>query len=141
LKTFLLADDDWDDKEVFVEALGEIDPSIVCHCAADGQEMIDKLSDGEISDPEIIFLDINMPGMNGWECLVYLKKSELFRDIPVIMYSTSSHRREKELAREFGATGFFTKPSVFSELKNILAGLVAKKPGDIGGIGAYLESL
>jgi len=66
LRRFLLADDDNDDQEIFREALFQIDPTIECYCFSDGQELINKLTIGEPEQPDILFLDINMPGMSGW---------------------------------------------------------------------------
>jgi len=127
--TFLLADDDTDDKTLFCEALAEIDPGIVCHTASDGKEALAILSQKQIEKPSIIFLDINMPVMDGWQCLGKLKASSDHRDIPVIMYSTSSYQRDIELALESGAFCFFTKPSDYRELRTILR-LIATTPVD-----------
>ena len=125
--TFLLADDDADDKTLFCEALSEIDPGIVCHTAGDGREALAILSEKQIKKPNIIFLDINMPVMDGWQCLGKLKEHSDHRDIPVIMYSTSSYQRDIELALESGAFCFFTKPSDYRELRSILR-LIATTP-------------
>jgi CheY-like chemotaxis protein len=119
-KIFLLADDDNDDRALFCEALGEIDPAIVCYCVTDGKATLEVLADKDLEKPEIIFLDINMPGMNGWECLTKLKQHDDHKHIPVIIYSTSSHQREADIALDLGALCFFTKPSNFLELKEIL---------------------
>lgn len=127
--TFLLADDDADDKTLFCEALAEIDSSIVCHTASDGKEALAILSEKQIEKPSIIFLDINMPVMDGWQCLGRIKQNNDHRDIPVIMYSTSSYQRDIELALESGAFCFFTKPSDYRELRNILR-LIATTPVD-----------
>ena len=125
--TFLLADDDADDKTLFCEALSEIDPAIVCHTASDGKEALAILSEKQIKKPNIIFLDINMPVMDGWQCLGKIKQDNYNKDIPVIMYSTSSYQRDIELALEGGAFCFFTKPSDYRELRNILR-LIATTP-------------
>lgn len=70
--------------------------------------------------PDVIFLDLNMPAMSGWQCLAKLKNDTALKNIPVIMYSTSSNPREKEIAIELGATGFVTKPTDFGVLTKIL---------------------
>lgn len=121
---FLLIDDDADDSELFREALQETDPSIPLHCAENGEEALKLLK--EIDKPDIIFLDINMPRMNGWECLKKLKSSSEYKQIPVIMYSTSSHQREVDIAIDLGALSFFTKPHSYSELKNMVKGVIEK---------------
>lgn len=117
-KIFLLADDDGDDQQLFREALEAVDPTVVCYCAASGLEALDILSKAE--KPHLIFLDVNMPGMNGWQCLKAIKATEAYKHIPVLMYSTSAHQRDVEIALDLGALCFFTKPHNFNELKNIL---------------------
>ncbi len=120
IKIILLADDDDDDTELFCEALFEVDPGVTCTCVRDGKEVLEVLSNMKESLPDIIFLDVNMPGMNGWECLTRLKEEEAFRLIPVVMYSTSSLQRNANEALELGAVGFFIKPNDFKQLKTLL---------------------
>src|SRR5689334_14609709 len=96
--TFLMADDDPDDVAMFREALLIIDPAIGFYHAEDGRGVFRILADKNLDRPDIIFLDINMPVMNGLECLVELKHNEAYKDIPVIIYSTASHQKEVERA-------------------------------------------
>ena len=123
-KVFLLADDDTDDAELFKEALSVADSSAIFYHARDGQEVLDMLEDSNLEDPNFIFLDINMPVLNGWECLSKLKSDKAYNNIPVIIYSTASHQREIDIAFNLGASCFFTKPKDFKELKVNLKVLV-----------------
>ena len=120
VKRFLLVDDDTDDRELFSEALACVNPVIICDLAADAEEALTILDSKEIDAPDIIFLDINLPLMTGWQFLANLKKTEAYKDIPVIMYSTSNNRRDKEIAKDLGALCFITKPSAFKMLKTTL---------------------
>ena len=120
---FLLVDDDADDSELFKEALNEVDDAAIFYHAENGEEALKKLN--ELHLPEIIFVDINMPRMNGWEFLRALKFIERYRTIPVIMYSTTSHPEEIQTANALGVT-FQTKPSSYSDLKKMLAGVIAR---------------
>lgn len=61
-----------------------------------------------------------MPKMGGWECLEKLKNSSKYNHIPVIMYSTSSAKKDIAMAYRLGALLFITKPEEFKELSNIL---------------------
>lgn len=117
VKKILLIDDDADDRELFCDALSEIDPQIICYTATGGYKALEKLDHQEIIIPDIIFIDINMPGMNGWQCISVLKEQESYKHIPMIMYSTTSHTEDIEKAQSMGALCFFTKPSNFKELK------------------------
>ena len=117
-KIILLADDDLDDASIFCEALRSIDPKIICYCATDGVEALELLDN--LERPNIIFLDINMPRMNGWEFLQRIKCTDEFKEIPVLVYSTSTQMRDVNTALDLGALCFFAKPDRFSDLKNIL---------------------
>lgn len=119
-----MADDDTDDTDMFHEALMDVDPSSVFHRARDGQDALAKLEKSAMELPHIIFLDINMPRMNGWECLAKLKASDTYKSIPVMMYSTSAHQRDIDTALDQGALCFMTKPSEYKELKKILAEII-----------------
>jgi CheY-like chemotaxis protein len=125
----LLTDDDADDRELFQEAVFQIDGEITCDVFADGIQMLDKLTQ-ENYLPDVIFLDINMPLMSGWECIAAIKSQPTTNNIPVIMYSTSSHERDKELAQEAGAVGLIIKPVDFVELKAMLEKVIRQLKGD-----------
>jgi CheY-like chemotaxis protein len=119
-KRFLVIDDDTDDRELFTEALASVDPVIVCDQATDGAEALKWLTTNAIDQPDIIFLDINMPVMNGWQFLTRLKKDDVYKHIPVIVYSTSSTLKDKRIADDLGALCFITKPHAFGRLKRML---------------------
>lgn len=127
-KAILLADDDRDDTDMFCEALAMIDGHIACHCVSNGSELLSKLDEMD-EKPELIFLDVNMPVMNGWQCLKLLKASSRYKDIPVIMISTSSHKREMDIASDLGALCYFVKPHNFNELVRMLK-VIASNLGD-----------
>lgn len=116
----MLVDDDIDDTELFTEAVESVDASVNCLNAADGREALAKLSSKTQRKPDLIFLDINMPVMNGWQFISRLKDDEKLKEIPVIMYSTSSKMTDFKTALDSGALCFFTKPDSFTTLKNIL---------------------
>jgi CheY-like chemotaxis protein len=117
---FLLTDDDEDDRFLFQEALQSVDPSIQCQTAKNGREALIFLKETNRKLPDVIFLDINMPEVNGWEFLNKVKKSSTLSSIPITIYSTSSQKVDIEKAKELGAFGFCTKPDVMDELKQIL---------------------
>lgn len=128
---FLLADDDRDDAELFNEALISLSPPVEFAHVEDGRGVIEYLGNSHRKKPDIIFLDLNMPQMSGWQCLAKLKNDIYLQDIPVVMYSTSSHPRDKEIAVDLGAHGFVTKPTDFKELQRILRGIASKIGDDL----------
>jgi CheY-like chemotaxis protein len=121
-RRILLADDDDDDHLIFLDAIGDIDPTIVCETVMNGKQLLDKLS-GKDAHPDALFLDINMPLLNGFECLNRLKKSDEFSHIPVVIYSTATNNSAIETARILGADLFLSKPSdhriLYEKLKTI----------------------
>src|SRR3712207_625430 len=96
-KTVLLADDDADDAEIFQEALREVAPSTNLYRVESGTAILQYLKDNRNVRPDIIFMDLNMPLMNGWQCLAKLKNTKGLDDIPVIIYTTSSNPRDYEI--------------------------------------------
>ena len=118
-----------DDVELFREALEEVDPSISLQYANDGYEAVKTLTERKSALPDLIFLDISMPTFSGLQCLASFKKDDQLKDLPVIMYTTSSQEREIRTARELGASAFVTKPNDFKVLKRLLA-LVLDTPVD-----------
>lgn len=126
---FLLADDDLDDADLFREALLEIDATVKFDHVENGLQVFEYLKNP--TRPDVIFLDLNMPMMSGWQCLSKLKNDEHYRDIPVIMYSTSSHYRDIKIAEDLGANAFITKPSDFNILKKIIEQIVRNPPENI----------
>lgn len=114
-----LADDDQDDRLFFAEALKEIPLPIETSEFADGVGLMAKLySDEQL--PDVIFLDLNMPMMNGFECLSDIRNDEKFKNIPVIIYSTSFHKEEIERLHKMGASGYLRKPSSYNQLKTLV---------------------
>jgi CheY-like chemotaxis protein len=120
MHTILLADDDNDDAEIFAEALLAIDSTINFFRVDTGGGVLTYLANPSSQRPDLIFLDLNMPEMNGWQCLAKLKNTKEFEAIPVIIYTTSSNPRDKEIANDLRAHGLITKPSNPKTLDKIL---------------------
>lgn len=120
IKKCVLIDDDPDDQELFEIAVKSIDEHIACSFANDGNEGLILLEKQKNDPPDFIFLDLNMPRMDGKECLAEIMKNPVLKKIPVIIFSTSSHPRDKEEALAGGAAGFMTKPPRTAELTAML---------------------
>jgi len=114
--TILLVDDDVDDIDFFIEALAEIDPKIKVVSALNAIDGLKLLDAGRVK-PDYIFLDLNMPKMDGKQCLRLLKNSPVLHHIPVVLYSTSRRDEDIEEAKSMGAYSFIIKPNKFALLK------------------------
>jgi CheY-like chemotaxis protein len=112
----LLIDDDADDCLLFCEAINLIDDTIECVIASNGEEALLAL---DAIVPDIIFMDINMPVLDGKECLKQIKSTEILKNIPTVICSTSSDPIEIDNILDLGA-GYITKPASFDLLVNSL---------------------
>jgi CheY-like chemotaxis protein len=111
----LIVDDDSDDIELFKEAVKLVAPHVECASALSGTEALGYLNNLKGPLPDIIFLDLNMPGMTGQQFLEIIKDSDKFCEIRVVIYTTSSHEKDKEDTRKLGAESFITKPTTFAD--------------------------
>ena len=113
----LLIDDDPDDGYLFKEALAALNENILFNYKSSGSDALQWLS--TTNDlPHYIFLDLNMPRMNGMEVLREIKKASCCSHIPVIIYSTSNNELHKEESKRDGASLYITKPFKLADLKN-----------------------
>jgi CheY-like chemotaxis protein len=114
--SFLIVDDDADDRMLFIEAAAEIDKTIECKIAKNGEEALNLLRNVEYPLPDFIFLDIRMPRLNGKKCLFEIKNDERLKNIPVIIYTTSRAVEESKELRAMGAFHFISKPKNADEI-------------------------
>ncbi len=119
ISRILLIDDDDDDQLIFRDALKETLFSCECLVADNGLEALAML-DGEKKLPDMIFLDLNMPLMNGVEFLKRIKQHAVYKLIPVIIFSTSNSPDDREKLPKLGANRIITKSADFSQLKEKL---------------------
>jgi CheY-like chemotaxis protein len=114
----LLADDDEDDRRFFDEAVTEAVANVRVATVPDGERLIDTLLGAE-ELPHVVFLDLNMPLKNGWECLREIRMHPKLQHLPVVIYSTSSNREHIEETYHGGASLYVRKPDSFSDLKTM----------------------
>jgi CheY-like chemotaxis protein len=110
----MLVDDDSDDRMLFTEAIKHIDETIEFELATDGKDAIKKLK-GTETLPDAIFLDINMPVLDGRECFKQLKCDGKLKNVRVVMLSTSNDEAEIRSFENRGAA-YLVKPSSFKSL-------------------------
>jgi CheY-like chemotaxis protein len=118
-QNILLIDDDDDDREIFREAVNSLGKGILCEDEKNPTQALEKLRKSEVL-PDIIFLDYNMPDMNGQDFIAQIKGEQRLRDIPVILYSTYSKEAAEQLLLTAGTEKFISKPYNFDDLKSIL---------------------
>jgi len=121
--TVLCIDDDDDDTDLFREAVGIIDSRCICLTVSNAMDGLRIL---ETAIPDLIFLDINMPVIDGRETLRRIRRIRQLAEVPVYMLSTTMDNDELESYRRIGATSCFTKPKTFEELCIMLADVLKK---------------
>lgn len=120
----LLADDDEDDRNFFVDAIKELKINTVVNVVKDGQELINHLNHTDNFLPHVVFLDLNMPFKTGIDCLNEIKRIDRLKDIAIAIYSTSSSEKDIEETFVRGANVYIKKPNSFSSLKKVLSQVI-----------------
>lgn len=118
---YYVVDDDKDDQQFLIEALTKNDQDIQCYSATNGKEAIYNLKNAMVPLPDAIFLDLNMPQLNGKQCLAELKQTPSLRHIPIIIYSTTSNKKEIQDTLDMGASHFMIKKSSSKDLREELS--------------------
>jgi CheY-like chemotaxis protein len=108
IKDLLIADDDHDDQLILQEVIAEFSTEIKTRCVSDGRQLMDALKNQPL--PDLLFLDLNMPYKNGVQCLAELRQLERCKDLPVVVFSTSSNAKDISHCFDNGAQLFFSKP-------------------------------
>lgn len=118
--SILLADDDTDDCIFFKEAVEELQLPTQLSTLHDGEQLMEHLNNKTNALPDVLFLDLNMPRKNGFECLSEIKGNQKLKQLPVIIFSTSFEQEVVNLLYKNGAQYFIRKPSEFSQFKKII---------------------
>ncbi|MEO8474861.1 MAG: response regulator [Chryseolinea sp.] len=129
-KIFMIVDDDSDDRFFFCRAIEKISPLYACIEAQQGEDALWQLKN--LADlPNYIFLDLNMPLMDGKRCLAEIKKDDKLRNIPVIIYSTSSSAEDIRITEKLGAAYYLVKPQNISILPESIKNAINTVEGQI----------
>ena len=116
----LLADDDKDDCLFFKDALEELPVSAKLTTVHNGEQLMQLLAEKKITFPNVLFLDLNMPRKNGFECLTEIKHNEDLKELSVVVFSTSFEQDVVNLLYNKGAQYYIRKPAEFSQLKKVI---------------------
>ena len=126
-----LADDDADDRFLFEEALMEIRKDIKITAVNNGEQLMLELDRKDSVTPHLIFLDLNMPLKNGIECLDEIRSNTNLKDIPVVVFSTSSQNETINQVYFKGANYYICKPDNFKNLKLLLGKIFSLNPSTL----------
>lgn len=121
-KFIALAEDDNDDQLLFAEALRQICKESTLRVVPTGMQLLDLLVAHQHVLPDVVVMDVNMPGMSGIECLKIIRSR--FGLLPVAVMSTSSDIETIDAAFESGADCYVVKPGKYSELKAVIEKII-----------------
>lgn len=120
----LIVDDDADDREIIRDAFMNADGQYEYVFIENGDKLIEYLyncADDEF--PALILLDLNMPGKDGREALREIKGNQMYRPIPIVIFTTSSSERDRQISYGLGANCFVTKPDTFNKLVELTSSM------------------
>ena len=116
----LLADDDTDDCQFFKDAVTVFIPAANFTAVHDGDELMQLLGNETNKMPDMLFLDLNMPRKNGFECLTAIKQHKKLKTLPVAIFSTSKIQDEVTAVFKTGADVYIRKPRSFEQLVKVI---------------------
>jgi CheY-like chemotaxis protein len=122
--SIVVADDDLDDQDLIAAAFREAKVKVVVNAVFDGIQLMDfLLGINQFKGrrfPDLVFLDLNMPLMDGFDALKQLRQYPQLQTLPVYILTTSKDEADKKKALELGATGFYTKGASSKDIRKIV---------------------
>lgn len=122
--SIVLVDDDEDDRNFFTRAVRNTSPAVRFVALGDGEKFMEFLDKEPMPRPNLVILDINMPGLSGLDCLKQIRQSADWSDLPVVMYSTSTQDTDVNESTKLGANLYVVKPKEISALYRLVNYLV-----------------
>ena len=120
----LIVDDDPDDRQIVQDALIEFKTERDYVLLENGDKLMEYLHSVDSGLPCLILLDLNMPGKDGRIALKEIKSNKNFQHIPIIVLTTSSLEKDREMSYALGANCFVTKPNSYTKLIEIMESIV-----------------
>jgi CheY-like chemotaxis protein len=127
IRHLFLIENDQDDVDIFCMALSQVDPTVNCHIVRNGVEATEYLLSGK-QLPDLIFLDVNMPVMNGMEFMKWRQQHAQLHQIPVYVYTTTNNPLTATVMNNLGAAKFITKPNKLEEVVRVIREVIAEFP-------------
>jgi len=123
-KLVFIVDDDPDDRQIVLDALIENHPGLDYLFIPSAEELLLRLGTPGADRPQLILLDLNMPGIKGLQALKEIREERMFTQIPIIVLTTSTLDKDRELSYELGASCFLTKPYSYKKMVSVAHAIV-----------------
>lgn len=140
MRNLILIDNNKDDLQFIKEALSSVDSAIECLSFIYSEEAIKAMMNGIVEKPDAVFMSLNLPQGNGIRCLMELRSSKVFMDLPVIVYAPKIGPDMLALLKDSGNTLFFEKPKTMAAWKGIVRKMLATIEGPEVTFKAHLEN-
>jgi CheY-like chemotaxis protein len=127
--SIILTEDNADDIDFFNEAIREIEIPIEILSCRNGAELMTILAKQALPPltPNVIFLDLRMPKKNGFECLKEIRETHEWKELPVVIFATSTDAIEIEKTYKLGANCYIPKPTTHLDLKQLIEAALSLK--------------
>jgi CheY-like chemotaxis protein len=123
-KLVFIVDDDPDDRQFILDALMETDKTCEYVAISSAEQLLAGLSSNGSKVPDLIILDLNMPGVMGLHALKEIRLNKTLKYIPIVILTTSTLEKDKKLSYEYGANCFLTKPHSYKKMAVIADALI-----------------
>jgi CheY-like chemotaxis protein len=127
----LVVEDSNEDFNILKRLMRRLDVKNPIYRCNDGDEVLNYLYREGVYDnpnaaprPSVILLDLNLPGIDGRYVLERIKQDTTFKQIPIVIFTTSSNPKDIELCYQKGANGYLIKPTDYQQLQNIMRAFV-----------------
>lgn len=122
-----LVDDDPDEKDFFQIALDYLGIDCQFNFFQRADDFFNHINDENQLLPDIVFVDMSMPQISGREMIEQLREDKKFDNIQAVIYTAHIGEKDKEAMMSLGTFEFFIKPTEFSELTEMLKGMIDRR--------------
>ena len=124
MEKVFIVDDDSDDRQIIMQAFVENYSQVGCLFFENAGQLLNKMNTEGNDLPDLVLLDLNMPGITGLQALKEIRQNKKFAQIPIIVLTTSKLKKDRVSSYELGANCFLTKPDSYSKLIKIVDAVI-----------------
>ncbi len=123
-KLIFIVDDDPDDSQFISDAFVENNKSFNYEFIRSADQLLKELNKPDAVNPDLILLDLNMPGAMGLQALKEIRSNKSFNQIPIIVITTSSLEKDRAISYDYGANCFITKSHSYKKMITLAKAII-----------------